>query len=121
MSTFPCIELTGLLEIADHPDSIEWQPFAEGVVIHRLYGNGVNGPTAALIRFEREARVPMHLHTGWEHILVLSGSQTDQNGTVQKGTLRIHPPGTCHSIISEAGCIVLAIYEKPVSFLEARD
>ena len=34
------------------------------------------------------------------------------------GTLRIHAPGTYHSVVSEAGCIVLAVYEKPVKFLE---
>lgn len=28
----------------------------------------------------------------------------------------INPPGTRHSIVSEAGCVVLAIYEKPVKF-----
>ena len=33
------------------------------------------------------------------------------------GTLIINPPGTQHSVVSEAGCIVLAIYEKPVKFL----
>lgn len=31
--------------------------------------------------------------------------------------LIINPPGTSHGILSESGCIVLAIYEKPVKFL----
>ena len=35
------------------------------------------------------------------------------------GALRIHPPGTRHWVESDAGCIVLAIYERPVRFLEA--
>jgi anti-sigma factor ChrR (cupin superfamily) len=60
----------------------------------------------------------MHLHQGYEHILVLSGSQRDQNGTSVAGTLTINGPGTRHSVVSEAGCIVLAIYEKPVRFDE---
>jgi anti-sigma factor ChrR (cupin superfamily) len=54
----------------------------------------------------------------FEHILVLSGSQTDHNGEHQTGTLVINPPGTNHSVISEAGCIVLAIWEKPVALVE---
>jgi anti-sigma factor ChrR (cupin superfamily) len=58
----------------------------------------------------------MHEHLGYEHILVLSGSQRDQNTTAAPGTLMINPPGTRHSIVGEAGCIVLAIYEKPVRF-----
>lgn len=117
---FPYIELKEVFNILQHEDHIPWMYFRDGVDIHRFYGDGVTGPTAALIRFRKEARVPMHMHTGWEHILVLSGSQRDQNGTIGPGTLRIHAPGTYHSVVSEAGCIVLAIYEKPVKFLEGR-
>jgi anti-sigma factor ChrR (cupin superfamily) len=114
---FPLIELKDLFNIAKHADDLPWAYFRDGVDIVRLYGDGVSGPTAALIRFRKEARVPVHYHDGWEHIFVLSGSQRDQSGTIETGTLRIHPPGTHHSVVSEAGCIVLAIYEKPVKFL----
>jgi hypothetical protein len=31
--------------------------------------------------------------------------------------LLIHAPGTRHSIASAEGCVVLAIYEKPVVFV----
>ncbi len=94
---------------------IPWKPFQDGVEIHRLYGDGVTGPAAALLRFGPGGKIPMHTHTGYEHILVLSGSQFDENGQVSAGSLRIHPPGSAHSVTSESGCIVLAIYEKPVT------
>ncbi len=116
--SFPHFELKDIFNIIQREDDIPWTFFRAGVDIYRFYGDGVTGPTAALIRFRKEARVPMHLHEGWEHILVLAGSQRDQNGIIPAGTLRIHPPGTYHSVISEAGCIVLAIYEKPVRFIE---
>jgi hypothetical protein len=32
--------------------------------------------------------------------------------------LVINAPGTRHKVHSDAGCIVLAIYEKPVQFVE---
>ncbi|SKA99624.1 ChrR Cupin-like domain-containing protein [Prosthecobacter debontii] len=115
---FPHFELRDIFNILQKEDEIPWSYFRDGVDIYRFYGDGITGPTAALIRFRKEARVPMHLHEGWEHILVLAGSQRDQNGTIHAGTLRIHPPGTYHSVVSEAGCIVLAIYEKPVRFME---
>ncbi|WP_206026358.1 cupin domain-containing protein [Roseimicrobium sp. ORNL1] len=114
---FPHIELKDLFNIVQHEENLPWQYFRDGVDIVRLYGDGITGPTAALIRFRREGRVPTHYHDGWEHIFVLAGSQRDQSGTIHAGTLRIHPPGTHHSVVSEAGCIVLAIYEKPVKFL----
>ena len=115
---YPRIEITDLFRVATHPDEIPWKPFRDGVEIHRLYGDGITGPTAALIRFRKDGRVPVHAHTGYEHIIVLAGTQRDQNSTAAAGTLIINPPGTSHSVVSEAGCIVLAIYEKPVAFLQ---
>jgi anti-sigma factor ChrR (cupin superfamily) len=111
------IPLTDLFTIAEWQDQIPWQPFREGVEIHRLYGDGIQGPTAALIRFRRGGEVPLHEHTGYEHIIVLCGAQRDNHGEEKAGTLIVSPPGTQHRIVSEAGCIVLAIYEKPVRFL----
>jgi anti-sigma factor ChrR (cupin superfamily) len=114
---YPRIEIADLFRVAAHPEEIPWQPFQDGVEIHRLYGDGITGPTAALIRFRKDGVVPVHEHTGYEHIIVLAGTQRDQNGTATAGRLIINPPGTRHSVVSEAGCIVLAIYEKPVKFL----
>ena len=118
-SSFDHIEIRNLFDLVRQQDQIEWRPFRDGVEIHRLYGDGVSGPTAALIRFNKSAQIPLHFHDGYEHIIVLAGSQSDQNGRIGTGTLRIHPPRTSHSVLGEEGCIVLAIYEKPVRFLEA--
>lgn len=113
------IELLDILRLADHPDHLPWQPFREGVDIHRVYGDGLTGPSAAILRFRKSACIPRHHHQGFEHILVLAGCQRDEHGIVPAGTLRIHPPGTSHTVIGEPGCLVLAIYEKPVRFEDA--
>ena len=113
------LELKDLFRIADHQDEIPWQPFKDGVDIHRLYGDGISGPTAALMRFRTAGKVPLHEHTGYEHILVLAGSQRDSNSEAKAGNLMINPPGTRHDVISEAGCIVLVIYASPVKFVSA--
>ena len=114
---YPRLEITDLFRIADWCDRLVWTPFQEGIDIHRLHGDGRSGSTAALLRFRQAGKVPLHHHTGWEHILVLAGRQHDQNGSSGAGTLMINPPGTTHSVVGEAGCIVLAIYEHPVEFL----
>ena len=119
--SFARIELPDLTHIAEWQDRLDWQPLSDGVEIHRLYGDGHTGPTAALIRFNRAGKVPLHRHTGYEHIIVLAGSQRDQNSLAEAGTLMINPPGTAHSVISEAGCIVLAIYGSPVQFVPPSD
>jgi quercetin dioxygenase-like cupin family protein len=117
---FQRLQLHNLFNIAEWQDQINWEPFEEGVDIYRLYGDGLTGPTAALIRFRETGKVPLHSHAGYEHIFVLAGSQHDQNSKAEAGSLMINPPGTTHSVVSEAGCIVLAIYEKPAQFVVRR-
>jgi anti-sigma factor ChrR (cupin superfamily) len=111
------LEMHDLFGIAKSQDQLPWEPFMDGVEIYRLYGDGLTGPTAALLRFHKTGEVPLHEHAGYEHIIVLTGSQRDQKGAAGAGTLIINPPGTRHSVIGEPGCIVLAIYEKPVQFV----
>lgn len=113
------LALKDLFRIAGWQDTLPWAPFRDGVEIYRLYGDGVAGPTAALLRFKAGARVSLHEHTGYEHIIVLSGAQVDENSRAAVGTLIINPPGTRHSVLSDTGCIVLAIYERPVKFLDS--
>jgi anti-sigma factor ChrR (cupin superfamily) len=115
------LKLNDLFQISGWQHKLPTKPFQEGVDIYRLYGDGESGPTAALLRFRPGGRVPLHEHTGFEHIFMLSGSQVDENSRAETGSLIINPPGTSHSILSQDGCIVLAIYEKPVKFLGKSD
>ena len=92
-----------------------WQPFREGVEISELYAVD-NGMASAFLRFSPGARLPRHCHAGHEHIFVLRGSQQDENGVHRAGAMLLHPPGTCHNVSSPEGCIVLAIWGKPVTF-----
>ncbi|MDP9082639.1 MAG: cupin domain-containing protein [Pseudomonadota bacterium] len=111
------LKLHALFENSLWQRALPWQPFFPGVEIHRLYESGLEGPRAALLRFHPGGRVPLHRHVGYEHIVVLEGEQVDEQGKAEKGALIINLPGTSHSVSSEHGCIVLAIYEKPVEFL----
>ncbi|MEM8614709.1 MAG: cupin domain-containing protein [Cyanobacteria bacterium P01_H01_bin.105] len=106
--------LTDLFNLASQPERISWQPFRPGVEIHRLYGDGQTGSAAALLKYEPGAQVPFHDHTGYEHIVVLSGAQQDHHGSYTAGTLVINPPETSHAVVSDEGCIVLIIWERPV-------
>ncbi|MDB5357921.1 MAG: anti-ECFsigma factor, ChrR [Phycisphaerales bacterium] len=114
-SARPPVICTGLFSLAAD-EELQWEKFREGIDIHRLYSNA-QGPSAALLRYAPGASLPRHEHAGYEHILILRGSQEDDSGHHETGTLLIHPPGTAHAITSTAGCIVLAVWEKPVRFL----
>lgn len=112
----PCLRIEHLLHAATLASARGWEPFRAGIDISRLYGDGQRGPAAAFLRYQPGAAVPLHRHTGYEHVFVLDGSQRDHNGVHSTGTLVINPPGSRHQVISDAGCLVLVIWEKPVVF-----
>ena len=93
---------------------VRWSYWREGVQICRLYGDGISGPAAALLRYAPNAEVPMHKHTGYEHVLVLSGTQQDAEGVYGTGTLVVNPPGSRHRVCAPGGCTVLVVWERPV-------
>ncbi|HYP97550.1 MAG TPA: cupin domain-containing protein [Polyangiaceae bacterium] len=95
---------------------IAWQPFRNGIEIHRLYGELGVGRAAALLRYAPGASLPIHRHAGFEQIYVLRGAQVDERGRYGKGTLVVNPPGSQHAVSSPEGCIVLVTWELPVEF-----
>jgi anti-sigma factor ChrR (cupin superfamily) len=95
-----------------------WEPLRPGVDIRRLYQTSDGGPSAALLRYRPGASVPRHEHLGYEHILVLQGSQSDERGTYPAGSFIVNPPGSTHRVVSAEGCVVLIIWERGVRFLE---
>ena len=106
----------GLAELAANTD-LPWEAFHPGVERHVLYDCSPEGPMAALLRYQPSTSIPPHEHAGFEHILVLTGSQEDDRGRYEAGTLLINPPGTRHHVRSSSGCVVLAIWQKPVVFV----
>lgn len=107
----------GLLNgVADFA-SLAWQPFHPGVDIVELYPATADGAHAALLRYHPGACVPLHVHAGMEHILVLQGSQRDELGEYQAGTLVVNWPGTRHRVCSDDGCVVLVIWQRSVQVL----
>ena len=110
--------IDGLMTIDDDKDKFKWEFFKEGIEISRIYAQDNNGSACALLKYEAGAEAPLHIHTGYEHILILSGSQTDGVNVYKKGMLMISEPGSQHHIFSENGCIVLAIWQAPVEFVK---
>jgi anti-sigma factor ChrR (cupin superfamily) len=97
-------------------DALPWQPFRPGIDLVRVYGDGQAGPSAALLRYAPGTHLAPHTHVDYEHIVVLSGSQSDEQGTCEAGSVLIHSADTGHRVRSEQGCVVLAIWNAPVRF-----
>ena len=96
-------------------EQMVFEPFREGVEICRLWEGS---PDVALLRYSPGSSVPRHRHIGLETILVLTGSQSDENGPYIAGSLIFNPAGTVHSVWSHDGCTVLIQWEKPVELME---
>ena len=97
-------------------DEDDWSPFRPGVSVRWLYRT--DGSSSALLRYDPGASVPPHEHIGYEHILVLQGSQSDERGHYPCGTFVINQPGSRHTVTSEEGCVVLIIWERGVRFID---
>ena len=95
-----------------------FEPFHEGVHICTLWAEET---TLALLKYEPGASVPRHRHTGTELILVLEGSQSDEQATYSEGSVILNPVGSEHTVWSEQGCVILIHWEKPVEFINAFD
>lgn len=96
---------------------LQWQAFRAGVDMLPLYGDTAQGCSSALLRYQPGARIPEHMHVGVEFLLVLRGSQSDERGHYPTGSFLINPTASTHKIFSEEGCVVLAVWEKPVKFI----
>ena len=95
----------------------DWEPFHEGVEISWIRRpDHPDGPRSALLRYAPGTGVPRHSHAAFEYILILDGAQSDANGRHEAGTLVVNPPGTSHTVHSDVGCVVLAVWEAPVRF-----
>src|SRR5687768_9370922 len=103
-----------LFAAIDDP-STAWEPMRPGVEALWLY-RWAAGPSAALLRYAPGGSMPRHLHVATEQILVLRGSQSDEDGIHGVGSLIVHPAGSSHSVRSDGGCVALAIWERPVVF-----
>lgn len=103
----------------DHldPNDFRFEAFRPGVERADLITDPKTGSATALLRYAPGSSVPPHRHAGYEHIFVLSGSQSDEDGTYGAGSVLIHAPGTQHRVWSDEGCLVLAVWERPVEFI----
>lgn len=112
------IVMSDLRRYVDELGADDWQAFRPGVTAHWFYREDDGGAAAVLLRYEPGARVALHEHVGYEHMLVIDGDEYDEYGSYPAGSFIINPPGTRHSPGSRGGCTALLIYEKAVRFVE---
>lgn len=103
--------LTNVRALADQ-GVLVFEPFRAGIEAAWLYRSPDGGPASALLRYQPGARVPRHRHAGWEQVILIEGSQTDDSGTVRAGGVVTNAPGTEHAVVSSDGCLALLVWER---------
>ncbi|MHB1513567.1 MAG: cupin domain-containing protein [Acidiferrobacter sp.] len=97
-------------------DVAHWAELRPGVRIRELFMGA--DLRIALLSYIPGASVPMHLHTGDEHIFVIEGSQSDEHGEYPAGSYVFNPAGSRHSVNSRDGCLVLIQWRGPVKIVD---
>ena len=97
---------------------LDFEHFRDGIEVHWLLKGGPVEPSVAVLKYAPGAGVPRHRHAGLETIVVLEGTQSDEQGDYAAGSVVLNPVGTTHSVWTEPGCVVLIQWDLPVIFLE---
>ncbi len=109
-------------------NSMNWEPLIEngvkynGISVKSLYFDKVaNRSKAILLKFEKGASYPYHIHPAGEEILVLEGSCIIHHETLTQGDYLYTPPTGKHSVKSQTGCLLfLSIPEEVILIPQAQ-
>jgi anti-sigma factor ChrR (cupin superfamily) len=85
----------------------EWVELLPGLFEKVLYVDLETGTRSFLVRAERGAVVPAHVHDGAEECLVIEGDVQIGNVDLRAGDYHVAPRGTTHPFLTtRGGCIV---------------
>ncbi|EOX4357307.1 cupin domain-containing protein [Vibrio cholerae] len=112
----------GVKEDIPLPTELKFVPYQPGlrekVSIAALFDESHDGgPDLAFLKYEPGAYVPGHVHMGFELVLVIQGDYIENGQIFTPGSLVLRAPGTCHSMSSKGGCVILASRYRPVKQL----
>jgi anti-sigma factor ChrR (cupin superfamily) len=99
-----------------------WEPLIEkgvhyeGIFVKSLhFDKATNRSKAILLKFEKGASYPYHIHPAGEEILVLEGSCEIFGETLNHEDYLYTPPTGKHSVTTKTGCVLfLSIPEEVI-------
>lgn len=99
-------------------DDVPWTPMCTGIDMKVLVRDEETGLFTGLFRLAPGAMVPEHVHNEIEQTYVLEGTFCDQDGEARAGDFVWRPRGNRHEAWSPGGCVFLAFFLKPNTFLK---
>ena len=108
---------------------INWTPLIEnginyeGLSFKSLhFDKATNRSKAIILKFEKGASYPYHIHPAGEEIFVLEGSCEIHCETLSQGDYLYTPPTGKHSVRSKTGCVLfLSIPEEVILIPEENE
>jgi anti-sigma factor ChrR (cupin superfamily) len=97
---------------------IPWSSAIPGVQQKPIWHDKEIKRRAILVRFDAEAKLPLHRHVGDELIFVIEGSIGDESGEVMTGDMNFRPNGCVHTVTTRNGATVLALVTGGVELIE---
>lgn len=106
-----------------------WKPLIEnginyeGIFVKSLYfDKETNRSKAILLKFEKGASYPYHIHPAGEEILVLEGSCEIHQQVLTHGDYLYTPPTGKHSVTTKTGCVLfLSVPEEVILIPEEKN
>lgn len=102
--------------------NVNWEPLIEngvnyeGISVKSLhFDKSTNRSKTILLKFEKGASYPYHIHPAGEEILVLEGSCDIHAETLTQGDYLYTPPTGKHSVSTKTGCVLfLSVPEEVI-------
>jgi len=101
-------------EIEVDTSKLEWTPTQwPGISRKILRRDEQTGARAGLLKFERDSRLPRHMHPAGEEVFVLEGRVRFEDSWYEAGYYLYSPPGSMDDVYSDTGGVLFVTLPKP--------
>ena len=96
----------------------DWISTGHQGVERSLFRTNDLGGRSSVVRLQKGARVPRHVHHGHEEVLVLAGAVTIDGMRLDVGDYLYTTPGEEHDVVAVTDAMIFVSTQKPVDIVE---
>ena len=90
----------------------EWKPTDHPGVDRALFRNNETGGRSSFVRLKKGSRVPTHAHHGTEEVVVIAGTVSLGDVTLQEGDYLFTAPGDEHDVVAITDAVIFVSSQK---------
>jgi len=101
-------------EIEVDTSKLEWTPTQWPGISRKIpRRDEQTGALPGLLKFERDSRLPRHMHPAGEEVFVLEGRARFEDSWFEAGSYLYSPPGSMDDVYSDTGGVLFVTLPKP--------